>query len=426
MLFLFFLVFFLITSVLFLFSVASVTESKSLYISRAAGNDAWSCDQWKPCKTISRTIKLATSGDQILLDGTDTDKDPYNCLSGESQYPGIYINESLSLIGSANPMPQIQCSEGTGFIFNGSNSAEQMNITISGLVLHETFLRIQDSSLDIDGCRFEDSSQGVEIAVSTMNVMNIKITGSTFSRSNNCISVVVDSQSNSSHNTQVMFKLTNSSFDGNVLADEGKVISFIELLSSKKSITSTIISENVRFSKDKLHSKGLVWFDTKKASQFIQLQNVTFIENSPFSDQDFLEGSYSESIVNGSDVTLLINSSNFKSQHSRSFSVTAFNISVEIYNSKFAGHRVFGSGGVISVRGNNLEMFKVYNSIFVNTTAGQVGAVSIECSSVCKVSFKDGTFIKTQQEMEKEEQFIFAHQGHPIRLLKAQLTIVIT
>ena len=32
----------------------------------------------------------------------------------------------------------------------------------------------------------------------------------------------------------------------------------------------------------------------------------------------------------------------------------------------------------------------------------------------------------TQQEMEKEEQFIFAHQGHPIRLLKAQLTIVIT
>ena len=104
-------------------------------------------------------------------------------------------------------------------------------------------------------------------------------------------------------------------------------------------------------------------------------------------------GSYSESIVNGSDVTLLINSSNFKSQHSRSFSVTAFNISVEIYNSKFAGHRVFGSGGVISVRGNNLEMFKVYNSIFVNTTAGQGGAVSIECSSVCKVSFKDGTFI---------------------------------
>ena len=224
---------------------------------------------------------MATSGDQILLDGTDTDKDPYNCLSGESQYPGIYINESLSLIGSANPMPQIQCSEGTGFIFNGSNSAEQMNITISGLVLHETFLRIQDSSLDIDGCRFQDSSQGVEIAVSTMNVMNIKITGSTFSRSNNCISVVVDSQSNSSHNTRVMFKLTNLSFDGNVLADEGKVISFIELLSSKKSITSTVILENVRFSKNKFHSKGLVWFNTKKKASLFNFRMSHLLRTVP-------------------------------------------------------------------------------------------------------------------------------------------------
>ena len=243
-----------------------------------------------------------------------------------------------------------------------------------------------------------------------MNVMNIKITSSTFSRSNNCISVVVDSQSNSSHNTRVMFKLTNSSFDGNVLADEGKVISLIELLSSKKSITSAVILENVRFSKNKFHSKGLVWFDTKKASQFIQLQNVTFIENSPFSDQDFLVGSYSESIVNGSDVTtLLINSSNFESQHSRSFSVTAFNISVEIYNSKFAGRRVFGSGGVISLRGTNLEMFKVYNSIFVNTTAGQGGAVSIECSSVCKVNFKNGTFINnTARNGEGGAVYIFS------------------
>ena len=39
---------------------------------------------------------MATSGDQILLDGTGTDKDP----DKESQDPGIYIDESLSLIGS--------------------------------------------------------------------------------------------------------------------------------------------------------------------------------------------------------------------------------------------------------------------------------------------------------------------------------------
>jgi len=233
------------------------------------------------------------------LNGTDTDKDPYNCLSGESQYPGIYIIESLSLIGSHNPMPQIQCSEGTGFIFNGSNSAEQMNITISGLVLHETFLRIQDSSLNIDGCRFEDSRQGMEIAVSAMTVMNIEITSSTFSRSNNCISVVVNSQSSSSHHTQVIFKLTNSSFDGNVLRDEGKALSFVEMRSNNQSVTSNVevILENVRFFQNKFNSKGLIWVDTRKASQLIKLQNVTSIDNNPFTDQDFFVGGYSESIL---------------------------------------------------------------------------------------------------------------------------------
>ena len=338
---------------------------------------------------------MATSGDQVLLDGTGTDKDPYICLTGESQYPGIYIDESLSLIGSTNAMPQIQCSEGTGFIFNGSYSAEKMNITILGLVLHETSLRIQDSSLNIDGCTFEDSRQGMEIAVSAMTVMNIQITSSTFSRSNNCISVVVNSQSSSSHNTQVIFKLTNSSFDGNVLRDEGKALSFVEMPSNNQSVTSNVevILENVRFFQNKFNSKGLIWVDTRKASQLIKLQNVTSIDNNPFTDHDSFVGGYSESIVNGGDVTLLINSSNFKSQHARSFSVTACKISVEIYNSKFDGHRVHGSGGVISVRGTNLETFKVYSSIFVNTTADQGGAVNIECSSVYKVSFKDGTFI---------------------------------
>ena len=205
----------------------------------------------------------------------------------------------------------------------------------------------------------------MEIAVSAMTVMNIQITSSTFSRSNNCISVVVNSQSSSSQNTQVIFKLTNSSFDGNVLRDEGKALSFVEMPSNNQIVTSNVdvILENVRFFQNKFNSKGLVWVDTRKASQLIELHNVTSIDNNPFTDQDFFVGGYSESIVNGSDVTLLINSSNFKSRHARSFSVTAFKISVEVYNSKFDGHRVDGSGGVISVRGTNLETFKVYLSL---------------------------------------------------------------
>ena len=103
-----------------------------MYVSRS-GNDEWSCDQSNPCKTIGRTVMLASRGDKIHIDGNNTDKHSYTCQSGTSQHPAIYINKTLSLIGSTHPMPQICCFEETGLVFNGSDSAEDMNITISGL-----------------------------------------------------------------------------------------------------------------------------------------------------------------------------------------------------------------------------------------------------------------------------------------------------
>ena len=112
--------------------VGTVTEGKYLFISRALGNDTWSCDQSKPCKTISRAVELASSGDHILLDGNNTDKDPYNCQSMSPEHSGVQINKSLSIMGYGSPMPHIQCSKGAGLQFNGSNNEQQMNVTYQG------------------------------------------------------------------------------------------------------------------------------------------------------------------------------------------------------------------------------------------------------------------------------------------------------
>ena len=94
----------------FLF-VGTVTEGKNLYISRALGNDTWSCDKSKPCKTISRAVELASSGDHILLAGNNTDRDPYTCRSMSPEHSGVQINKSLSIMGYGSPMPHIQCSK---------------------------------------------------------------------------------------------------------------------------------------------------------------------------------------------------------------------------------------------------------------------------------------------------------------------------
>ena len=148
----------------------TVTEGKNLYISRASGNDSWFCDQSEPCKTISRAVELASSGDHILLDGSNTDKDPYNCQSRSPEHLGVQINKSLSIMAYGSPMPHIQCNKGEGLQFNGSDNKQQMRVALSRLLVSQSSIMVLDCSVHIDGCRFE-SSKGVMINIRTYQVI---------------------------------------------------------------------------------------------------------------------------------------------------------------------------------------------------------------------------------------------------------------
>ena len=235
------------------------------------------------------------------------------------EHPGIYISKSVSLIGSASPMPQIRCTEGTGLTFNGSDNAEQMSVTLSGLLVRESFVSVQDSSFTINGCKFTGSKQAVNIVTRTSMVSSIRITDSTFSRNSECISVVVNSIESPSQCTQVKFKLINSYFEGNVMSDDATCISFTKLLYNEQSVICNITLENVTFSHNKFSSKGIVFLEMDNGNEHINLQNVTFFDNSP-SSRLWGNGN-SECIVRGTDVNIFINSSHFTNQYSRSFNV---------------------------------------------------------------------------------------------------------
>ena len=329
------------------------------------------------------------------MDGTGTHKYPYTCQSGTSEHPGINTNKSLSLIGFASPVPHIRCPEGTGLAFIGSDNAEKMTVTLSKLFFNESFVRVQDFSVEIDEYTFEGSKQGIQFVMTTKTASSIEIRNSTFSRNQECISVVVTGTVKNSSDIPATFKLTNSSFDGNIFSDEGTCISFTESRHSNHSASSNITLDNVKFSRNKFSSNGLVLLEMDDGNQNIRLQNVLFIDNRPLSDacrRDFTSSSDSDCIIRSTGVNIFINSSNFTREVVRSFSVNASNISLQIFNSSFVGHRVEGNGGAISLRGSNLCMLNVSNSSFVNTTAAQGGAINIECTYVCSVSFEDSCF----------------------------------
>ena len=361
-----------------------------MYVSRSIGDDTWSCEQTKPCKTISRAVELASSGDRILLDGTNTDKDPYNCSSGTSHHPGIYVNKSLSLIGYTSPMPHVRCNKGMGLMLNGTDTAEEVNVTISGIVVYEGFVKIQDSSVNIDGCKFENSKHGVDITIYTRTAVDVQITNSTFSGNSECVSLVANGSNISSKgkDTQVMFKLKNSSFKGNVLSDEGGCISFESSPNDRQSVFCNITLANVIFSRNQFSLKGLIFLEVNDGKQHIQLENVTFIDNSPSSDMKSVDEN--EVIIRSNDVDIVINSSILRSQHARFLNVTSNNLTLQICNTSFNGNRVKGNGGVISLR-SEVCTFTVYNSSFVNTSAAQGGVINIESVSV-KANLEGNTF----------------------------------
>ena len=363
----------------------NVSKEKNLYVSRVSGDDSWSCNQNKPCKTIWRAVTLASRGDHIYLDGTNTEKDPYTCQSGTSPHPGIYINKSLSLIGFGPMHPHIRCPEGTSLTFDGSGSAQETEINLSRLFLDDSLVNFKDSSVNIESCKFEDSEHGVQFLISTRAVSNIQITNSTFVGNKECISVIVNSTKNSnlSHqSSHVIFRLQNSSFYGNTISDKGSCMSFSESPDNKRSVSCNITLANVTISQNKFSSRGLVFVELENGNQNIKLEEVIFVNNSPLSDQDVLTGGHSEFFVRSAIVNTFVNASNFTGQNARLFDVNATNVSLQICNSSFGGHKVKGNGGVIFLRGTDLCKLSITNALFINTSASQGGAFDIQCMEI--------------------------------------------
>ena len=278
-------------------------------------------------------------------------------------------------------------------------------------------MNFQDSSANIEGCKFVASKQGVKFVIHTKIVSSLHISNSAFSRNRECFSVVVNSTKNPSQGIQAMFKVTNASFDGNVLSNERACISFTEMPYGNKSVSCDVTLENVTFFHNKFSSKGLVFLKMDNGNHNIHLQNVTFANNNPSSGRDVLTPSDdSEYIVHTSGVSIFIKSSNFISKAARSFNVSASNISLQIFNSSFVGHRVEGNGGVISLRGTDLCKLNVSGSSFVNTTGAQGGAINIECTSFSSVSFEGNVFTNTSAVSGKGGAVYIDSPGFALKL----------
>ena len=82
------------------------------------GNDSESCGSViQPCRSIVMAIRQVASGGRIYLDGTGTERTPYQCslVMAYEQHPGTVVQKSLRMEGW-RALPHISCFKGFHFI----------------------------------------------------------------------------------------------------------------------------------------------------------------------------------------------------------------------------------------------------------------------------------------------------------------------
>ena len=132
---------------------------KEIFVSRYHGNNLPSCGRTN--KTACKTIALATTqaqwDDTIYIDGTETSRDPYPCLSTTPHSEGIYVNKSLFFERFGNDEAILKCSSTRQMLCDGRNVTENVVIRFKGLIFFNSHVTVQNCSLYVENCLFKDA-----------------------------------------------------------------------------------------------------------------------------------------------------------------------------------------------------------------------------------------------------------------------------
>lgn len=224
---------------------------------------------------------MATIGDRIYLDGTNTDKDPYSCnvTSVTSIHWGISINKSLFFEGYG-PMPQIRYLNGSGLIFGGTDN--DMMMTLSGLFFYDAVVTFRDSSAQIDGCKFGGRKQRVEFTVENKTSTTIRIRNSLFWKNTSGFSVNINSRRSRNQIELLVPEVQNTTFIDNFVPpenDDGRLIKVEILQQPTRSFKCELTLDNVTFSNNLVTRLGMIYVNLKNGHLNMSLNNIATSEN---------------------------------------------------------------------------------------------------------------------------------------------------
>ena len=323
-------------------------------------------------------------GGHIYLDGTGTERKPYDCHLGLPyvQQPGIVVQKSLKMEGF-RATPHIVCFDGFHFIKRSTSQA--LSVTLSGILFRQTPLKFQDCGiLTISNCSFEDTSIALSILVTNNSIMHLYIQRSSFFK-NNTSSVEIALRK------------------GDILvSNQSLVININETMFWKNGF------HKWRFPKGVVTIKSV---DIRPSRKYVQIFffNITSVENyghfvnldlpSAFTDEEYhdvrlFNNTISDlvskstgreahqvvnSLYNSNTKKTCVNFSNLRCSHNhllRCIKIHSEEAEVEIQNSSFVGQQLLNErGGAIFFNTTLRGSIAIFNSRFRRNIAKGGGAV---------------------------------------------------
>lgn len=159
------------------------------------GYDSESCGKViHPCRSIAKAIRQVTWGGRIYLDGTGTERKPFQCdlVMAHEQNLGAVVEKSLRMEGWRT-LAHISCLKGFHFIKKSTTMSRVLAIAFSGIAFRKTPLIFQDcENVTILNCSFENTAVALYVQIRNNVRLQLNIERSSFVKNNiSCVEVIL-------------------------------------------------------------------------------------------------------------------------------------------------------------------------------------------------------------------------------------------
>ena len=151
-------------------------------------------------------------GGRVILNGSGTAKQPYNCsgLNTQAHHPGIRVAKSVTMTSLPQTQAHVTCQSGIHF----NRSDERLSITLSGITFLKTSLKFKDCNhVELINCTHRDThmESAVIIRVDNSSKVNFTVRNSLFQNNSLCVEIQFE-QRLSNTDSEFSLNIDNTKF----------------------------------------------------------------------------------------------------------------------------------------------------------------------------------------------------------------------